>query len=323
MTRLANISKDIWAEMPRPLGLGVGLDLPWGVRTGFQHTDCGGRVTPKVRRFFDRYREQFSYAFLAFQPCGRNALDIGDYVDAYDDYFDAVGPGKQRALHQTTLNLGAVEPYDRTLICQFTNAATKRYGFKWIVEDLGIWSINGKVMPYPLPPLLTEAGLSACVRNVRDAQMQLDAPLSVEFPGFTEGTNFFVGRMNAFEFFHRLVTDANIAVTIDVGHILSYQWLCGKTGSRMTEDLDLLPLDRCFELHLSGCSVVGGKFRDAHHGVLLDEQIVLLEALLLLCPNLRVVTYEDPQFDEDGRLIPKSVRNFERLARITNAWAAS
>jgi uncharacterized protein (UPF0276 family) len=315
-------STKIWAETPRPLGLGVGLDLPWGVRAGFERTASGGRVTPKVRRFFDRYRDLFSYAFLAYQPNGRNSLDVRDYVAAYDDYFEAVGHGKGRALHQTTLNLGAVEPYDRAAICEFTNSMTERYGLRWIVEDLGIWSMNGRVMPYPLPPLLTEAGLAACVRNVRDASAQLDAPLSVEFPGFTEGTNFFVGRMDAFEFFARLADQTGVTVTIDVGHILSYQWLRGRTGSRMIEDLRSLPLDRCFEMHLSGCSIVGGKFRDAHHGVLLDEQITLLEELLALCPNLRAVTYEDPQFDEDGLLIPKSVRNFERLVDMVQVWTA-
>jgi uncharacterized protein len=176
-------------------------------------------------------------------------------------------------------------------------------------------------MPYPLPPLLTEAGLAACISNVMDAKASLDLPLSLEFPGFTEGTNFFVGRMHAFEFFSRLADGSGSAVTLDVGHLLSYQWLKGRTGDRMFEDINLLPLERCFELHLSGCSIVGGKFRDAHHGVLLDEQIALLEHLLARCPHARAVTYEDPQFDDDGRLIPKSVRNFKRLADITAEWA--
>lgn len=311
-----------WISVPERLGLGVGLDLPWGVRTGFRHLPDGDRVTAKVRRFFERYRERFAYGFVAFQPRSRDRLAAEDYFAAYDDFFDALGPDRARALHQTTLNLGATEPYDRTAIAAFTNALIDRYGLEWVVEDVGIWSLDGKAMPYPLPPILTEAGLARCIDNVRDAASRLAAPLSIEFPGFTEGTNFFIGRMHAFEFFSRLAAEADVVVTLDVGHLLSYQWLRGRTGRRAHEDLDLLPLDRCFELHLSGCSIVGGKFRDAHHGVLLDEQIALLEVLLARCARLRAVTYEDPQFDDEGVLIPKSVRNFERLADLVADWAA-
>ncbi len=314
---------DPWNSVPDRLGLGVGLDLPWGVRTGFERTSGGDRVTPKVRRFFDLYRDQFSYAFFAFQPRTRDNLAAEDYFAAYDDFFDIVGPNRARALHQTILNLGSSEVYDRTAISSFTNALIKRYGLKWVVEDVGIWSLEGKAMPYPLPPVLTESGLKACINNVRDAARRLDAPLSIEFPGFTEGSNFFVGKMHAFEFFARLAVEANVIVTLDVGHLLSYQWLRGLTGKLAYTDLDLLPLDRCFELHLSGCSIVQGKFRDAHHGVLLDEQIELLEYLLMRCERLRAVTYEDPQFDDDGCLIPKSVRNFDRLADLVADWARS
>ena len=109
-------------------------------------------------------------------------------------------------------------------------------------------------------------------------------------------------------------------VTIDIGHVLSYQWLRGRSGERKFEELDRLPLDRCFEFHLSGCQISGRKFRDLHHGVLLDEQIELFEHLLPLCPNLRAVTYEDPKYDSDGVLLPKAVRNFERLRRATACW---
>ena len=54
-----------------------------------------------------------------------------------------------------------------------------------------------------------------------------------------------------------------------------------------------LPLSRCLELHLSGCEIRDGALLDLHHGILLDEQIELLDRLIDLCPNLVGVTYED------------------------------
>jgi len=301
---------------------GVGLDLPWAEPIGFVR-EPGGRdhVSDRVRRFFAEHGHRFGHVFLAFQPRDRNRLRAERYYDAFDDYYGLDGAPPLRALHHTMLNMGSVESYPREDIAAFTNAMIHRYSLRWVVEDVGIWSMRGKVMPYPLPPLLTEPGLAGCVRNVRECQALLNAPLVLEFPGFTEGTNVFVGTLDGFEFFARLAEATDSPTTIDLGHVLSYQWLRGRQGARMYEGLDQLPLESCFEFHLSGCSISGGQFRDLHHGVLLDEQIELLEQLLPRCPNLRVITYEDPKFDEAGELIAKSRRNFERLAAIAGDWA--
>jgi len=193
----------------------------------------------------------------------------------------------------------------------------------WVNEDLGIWSLRGKVLPYPLPPFLTEDGLRAAAYNVRFYQEHLAAPLVVEFPGFTDGASFYMGNMDAFEFFARLARETSVAVTLDTGHLLGYQWLKNRRGDDFLDGLDVLPFENTFEIHLSGSQIVNEKFRDLHHGVLLDEQLELLEYLLPRCPNLKCVTYEDPKFHKDGSLIPKAVPNFERLRDKVNAWMNS
>jgi uncharacterized protein (UPF0276 family) len=126
--------------------------------------------------------------------------------------------------------------------------------------------------------------------------------------------------MDAFVYFNRLAEDADVWVTLDVGHLLSYQWLRGRTGSSMFDGIEALPLARCRELHLSGCQIVNGRFRDLHHGVLLDEQLELTEYLLPRCPNLLGVSYEDPMYREDGQLVEKSRRNYARLKALVAAW---
>ncbi|KFN01515.1 DUF692 family protein [Bacillus clarus] len=307
-------------KVEKKLGLGIGMDLPWGEDIGFCTTENGDDITPKMKIFFDNYKDEFNYMFFAFQPKNRSVLKAEDYFEAYDRLFNAVPNYKARAFHQTILNMGATEKYEKSSIIEFTNKIIERYGIKWVVEDLGLWSIKGKTVPFPLPPYMTPRGLEACIENINEYQKNLLVPVCIEFPGFTEGTNFFIGDMDGFDYFNTLVQETNSPVTIDIGHILSYQWLIGNTDEKMYTNLSKLPLENCFELHLSGCQIIRGKFRDLHHGILLDEQIDLLKYLLPLCPNLKAITYEDPKYTNDGILIPKSQRNYQRMKEVVKQW---
>ncbi|MFJ9831365.1 DUF692 family multinuclear iron-containing protein [Streptomyces sp. NPDC101169] len=301
------------------LGLGLGMDLVWGERIGFEKTGSG-RPTDQVAAFLRHNAPGYDYMFVAFQPIDYGPLAPERYFPAYDRLFELFGAERPRAFHHTMLNTGSPERYRRAEIADFTNALVERYGFRWVVEDLGIWSLAGRSLPYPMPPVLTEEGLKHCVAGVADWVERLRAPLSVEFPGFTEGGSFLVGDLDAFTFYDTVIRETGALATIDVGHILAYQWLTGRTGPRMFEGLDALPLDRCHEVHLSGCQIVDGRFRDLHHGVLLDEQLALLEHLLPQMPNLTGVTYEDPKFTADGQLVPKSRPNAERLFALVRSW---
>jgi uncharacterized protein (UPF0276 family) len=303
------------------LGLGVGMDLPWGQEVGFTIGDHGDTISERMRRFFAAHRDVFRYLFLAFQPRRRNHLRAADYYQAYDALF-AASDIPVRALHHTILNLGATGGYDRAPIYSFTNDLVRRYRFGWVSEDLGVWSLAGKALPYPLPPFLTTDGLAACIRNVAEAQAALAAPLVIEFPGFTEGQSFCVGDLDAFDFFREVAQATSTPVVLDVGHVLSYQWIRGRNGRRMFDGIERLPLDHCFELHLSGCVIHRGRFRDLHHGVLLDEQLDMLDVLLERCPQLAAVTFEDPRYTADGALVARARPNFERLRKAVARWAA-
>ena len=310
-------------EVRQRLGLGVGLDLPWGAPIGFTHDPVRGDVvTDRVVHFLQRYQSAFSYVFVSWQPRDRNALSIADYAAAYDDLVSRIPAFDARALHQTTFNLGALEPYRRDTIVAFTNALIERYGFRWVNEDLGLWSIHGRPLPYPLPPYLTNAGLAASIRNTIEVQQGLREPLVVEFPGFSDGTSFVVGPLHAFDFFRTVVEETGSPCTLDIGHLLSYQWLRGRRGKELYAEFERLPLDHCLEIHLSGCEIDGERFLDYHHGILMDEQLELLGRVVPMCPNLRVITYEDPKFDAEGFLVPSAVRNFDRLKDFVARWAA-
>jgi uncharacterized protein (UPF0276 family) len=301
----------------RASGLGVGLDLPWGRDPGMMYDPIRGEiVSDKVVRFLDRHAEHFGHLFVSWQPKDRSKLDARDYFAAYDDLFARVGDRfAVRALHHTALNLGSLEPYRRDELLAMTNELIRRYRLAWVNEDLGLWSMHGKPLPYPLAPFLTPEGLEASIANTREVSSRLEAPLLLEFPGFSDGVAFFVGRVHAYDFFRVVAEEADVAVTLDTGHLLSYQWLLGKRDGGLLEDVDRLPLDRCFEIHLSGCEIREERFFDLHHGILLDAQLALLDRLLERCPNVRAITYEDPVFDDEGALAAKAVAGFEKLRR--------
>ncbi len=306
-------------DVPFRRALGVGLDL----RHEDPHGFVGERLAARVQRFLHVYGERFGYAFFSFQPRDRGLLDTADYFPIWDRLFADLPELRVVALHHTMLNLGTIDTRpDRTRILEFTNAMIDRYQLRWVNEDVGIWSIDGKLMPYPLPPILTREGLEAAIGEVEAVQRQLIAPLVLEFPGFSEGASFCVGELDAYDFFRELAEQTGSAVTLDTGHLLSWRWLCGRRGAELFTELERLPLANCFEIHLSGCQVIDGRFADVHHGVLVDEQLQLLEALLQRCPNVRAVTYEDPKLQPDGALRSKAAPGFARLERITNAWIA-
>jgi hypothetical protein len=95
----------------------------------------------------------------------------------------------------------------------------------------------------------------------------------------------------------------------------------GKRGAACSTSSSVCRSAHCFELHLSGCEIVGERFVDAHHGVLLELQLELLARLLERCENLRAVTYEDPRLTADGALAHRHAASFERLVREVTPWS--
>ena len=310
-------------------GLGLGMDLRWADPAGFQTGPAGDDgIAPALRTFLRAQAPGFAHAFFSWQPRDRGRLRLADYAPAWDQLVSVLPPALPRALHHTALNLAALASAPGASLLDFTNALCERYRLLWINEDVGFWSLAGRPVPYPLPPILDAGGLGACVRNVRQAQRGLAVPLVIEFPGFAAGVSLVMGDLDAYDFFRILAEETGAPVTLDVGHLLSWRWWHGFRGQALFDELARLPLAHAFEIHLSGCELAGDRFVDAHHGRLLDEQLVMLERLLPLCPNLRAVTFEDPRLqlngdgDGDGALEPASQRSLDRLRQAVRGWSA-
>lgn len=296
------------------LGLGVGLDLPWQGPYGI----VGGQVLPRTVRFLQRYAPRFRALFVSWQPRDKGPPSLDAVAPALDALFAQV-PIDTRALHQTALNLAAVH-YDRTPVVRLTNALIARYGLQWVNEDLGSWSVHGRPLPYPQPPPLSDDGVAHCIRTCAEVDAALDAPLVVEFPGVDTPLPWRHGALDAYDAFRRIVAGAGVRCNLDTGHLLTWRWSQGHRGAALLDDLDRLPLEHCVELHCAGARVEGQALVDAHHGVLHELQLQLVERLTAQCPNLRLVTYEDPRFDDQGVLPEAAERSLDALERRVQAW---
>ena len=305
-------------EITDKIGLGVGMDLKWQSDRGFHEKP--DRLADATRRFIEVNKKYFSCLFFSFQKKNQNVLNIKDYESAYNDLISCCEGIEHLSLHQTRLNMASCVPYEKKALIEFTNELIEKYNLKWVNEDLGFWSLKGKSLPYPLPPLLTQAGLQSCIQNISEYQRGLKAPLLVEFPSFAKGSCFRPGMLDPLEYFSETVRSTNSACTLDTAHILSFQWMNGNWGKNLFKGLNKLPLESCFEIHLSGCEIQKGHFMDFHHGVLMNEQIELLEFLLDNCPMLKVITYEDPVYKEDGTLIDECLKNFHRMQELVDRW---
>ncbi|MES2856215.1 MAG: DUF692 family multinuclear iron-containing protein, partial [Bdellovibrionota bacterium] len=248
-------------------GLGLGLDTPWGSSRGFQSS-----VGPALRQFLERHGEDFETFFFSFQRRNYGALRSSDYIPAFRDAYEIASKFASTVnLHHTMLNLGAALPYDRSQILRVTNEISEAIPLGWINEDVGIWFLEGKSVPYPLPPILTRESLNLCTETVRHVMSELQTPLSIEFPGITDGASFQVGNLDLYEFFGELADRTKSLVTLDTGHLLGWEWLQGRFEGEMYRHLEKFPFDQVVEIHMAGSETKNGNFIDRHHGILLDR----------------------------------------------------
>lgn len=302
---------------PSQVEFGVGIDLPPRKDPRVGDDASADRVSACVDAFLARHADELGKIFVCWQPRDWTWLAGVDPVSTYDELFERMAPFvTAQALHHGGLNLASLEPYERDDMVDVANALVDRHAFAWVNEDVALGSIRGKPLPYPLPPYLTDEGLEAAIANTKRVSAELAAPVLIEFPGFADGAAFFIGSIHAYDFFRSLAEHADVAVTLDAGHLLSYQWLLGRRGTDLFRELDRLPLDRCYEIRLSGCEITGGRFYGRHHGLLIDEEIELCERLLERCANVHAVTYEEPLYGTERSTEDASAKAASKLREI-------
>lgn len=169
-----------------------------------------------------------------------------------------------------------------------------RVGSPWFAQDCAycFWQEGhgySTQLGYFLPPILNEASLRQAIERVREVKTAVPVTVAIEPPPMT----FVVGSMPLFTFFGRLANEADCALLLDMGHLVSWEMASGR---RVCDALADLPCERVIEVHVAGGKLrqtkTGPVYIDMHESVILDEVWSMLERMLPLLPNVKALCYE-------------------------------
>lgn len=167
-------------------------------------------------------------------------------------------------------------------------------GSPWFAQDCAYCFWQGgdgysTQLGYFLPPILNEASLQQAIARVREVKAAVPVTVAIEPPPMT----FAVGHMPLFTFFGRLAREADCALLLDMGHLVSWEMA---SGQRLLDAIADLPCERVIEVHIAGGKLrqtaAGPVYVDMHESMILDDVWIMLEAMLPLLPNVKALCYE-------------------------------
>ena len=138
-----------------------------------------------------------------------------------------------------------------------------------------------------LPPRQTPAGVMVAAENLRRMQKIVGRPVA-----FETGVNYLQRRpdeMSDGEYFAAVAAAAECGILLDLHNL----WANERNGRQpLTEILDVLPLERVWEVHVAGGMPLNGYWLDAHCGLVDDGLMRLVEQTLSRLPNLSALVFE-------------------------------
>ena len=203
-----------------------------------------------------------------------------------------------------------------------TAAHIHAVGSPWFAQDCAycFWQEGAgysSQLGYFIPPILNEASLELAVHRIREVQALVPVPVAIEPPPMS----FVVGTMPLFTFFGRLAEEADCALLLDMGHLVSYEMA---SGQRVRDALYALPCERVIEVHIAGGRLkqgdAGPVYVDAHEAGILDVTWRMLEDLLPELPNVKALCYECEGVDADT--VMATLARLQTLVRERSSSAA-
>jgi uncharacterized protein (UPF0276 family) len=196
--------------IPR-LGVGLGVNLD----------DVSGSLLASTSKrlvdYFEVSAEDIRRSRVpSYQEVHRKSASIASVVPTT---IDELNQSHRVVIHSTNVNPVYPDVPDADAL-ETLRRLLDTTGSPWFTEDPGIWLMDGRhVYPYFMQFPMTADTLAVTIENVRRIQEIVGRPFNAEFPPM----GYVLGDLNAFEFFRVLTAETGCGMTIDVGHILSYQ----------------------------------------------------------------------------------------------------
>ncbi|QJT03875.1 DUF692 domain-containing protein [Streptomyces asoensis] len=176
---------------------------------------------------------------------------------------------------------------------------TDACGASYYSEHLAMTHVPGADAGHLCPPVISEEGLRACIRNVDRAQTALGVPLALE--NITYSFSLGADHVDAATFFTQLVAATGCYMLLDVANL----YINSKNHSfDPLSYLDKLPTDRIVQVHLAGGVVTStGQHIDSHSETIGDEIWRLAADTAERCSPSAVIVERDDNFPDFEALI--------------------
>lgn len=142
---------------------------------------------------------------------------------------------------------------------------------------------------YFIPPILNQASLDCAVQRVKEVQALSPVPIAIEPPP----VSFSAGTMDVLTFFGAVAEQADCALLLDMGHLVSYEMA---TGQSLIQQIEHFPTERVIEVHVAGGRIKhadhGDIYIDAHEADIQAATWAMLDQMLPHLPNIKALCYE-------------------------------
>lgn len=192
----------------------------------------------------------------------------------------------------------------------------------WFSEHLSFnrsaMGATNRFAGFLLAPPQCEEAVAVAADNIKNLRTLVHCPIA-----FETGVNYLrpvAGEMTDGEFFAAVADDADCGILLDLHNL----WANEQNGRQRWRDVIRdLPVDRVWEIHVAGGSLLDGYYLDAHCNVVPDQVLEGLEECIGWWPQLGAVVFEIlPSFVTRVGLT-KIGQQMERLSKIWSSRRAS
>ena len=207
---------------------------------------------------------------------------------------DQVAEAYPVVLHGVSMSIGSADPLDRDHLGKLKALAARTKAL-WVSDHLCWTGVAGRNTHDLLPMPLTEEALSHVIGRVKMVSDILERPLILE--NASTYAEFAASSMPEWEFFARLMADADCGMLLDVNNVYVSSF---NHGFDPKEYLDAIPPDRVAQYHLAGHTHKGTHIIDTHNDHVIEPVWDLYRHALARTGNAATLLEWDadiPSFD--------------------------
>jgi uncharacterized protein (UPF0276 family) len=191
-----------------------------------------------------------------FEALSENYMDTGGRPVWV---LDQVAERYPIVLHGVSMNIGSTDPLDRDYLSKLKAIATRTRA-AWVSDHLCWTGVAGRNTHDLLPMPLTEEALRHVVGRVKTVSEILERPLMLE--NASTYAEFAASSMPEWEFFGRMMEDADCGMLLDVNNVYVSSF---NHGFDPKAYLDAIDPSRVAQYHLAGHTNKGTHIIDTHN----------------------------------------------------------